>query len=194
MYTGAPFGLRHLTTHMQRMMETILSDCLSFTLIYVDDIVIFSSSLEDHIRHVIQVLRLFTRFNLRLNLGKCHFCFSEIAALGHRLGPHGRSADPSKCLRAFEWTTPVTGQQMQAFLGFTNYLRDYILHYASLTAPLDELRHVAHFGPDNGWLPRHQAAFDAIKHALRYHPQFLQAPLPERTLHVATDASQYGVL
>jgi len=192
MFRGAPFGLKHLTSHMQRLMEVVLVDSYDYTMCFVDDVVICSNSLEEHIRHVTAVVDSLTKWNLSLNIEKCQWCFTELSALGHRIGAYGRSADPDKIKKAVRWTRPSTGKQMMAFLGFTNYLRDYLVHYASLVAPLDCLRMCKVITPDD-WTPDRIAAFDAIRHAFATVPQLLQAPLPGYKLLVATDASQFGI-
>jgi len=173
-------------------MECVLKDSYAYTLCFVDDVVICSDTFEEHVKHVTTVIESLTKWNLSLNIEKCQWCFMELSALGHRIGVHGRSADPDKLQKAIRWTRPSSGKQMMAFLGFTNYLRDYLVHYASLVAPLDCLRSFKTILPGD-WTPERLAAFNAIRHAFAHAPQLLQAPLPGHPLMVATDASQLGI-
>jgi hypothetical protein len=192
MFVGAPFGLKHLTALMQRLMDAVFVDCWEFVIIIVDGIIIFSLTLKDHIRDVTQVLEALTWWNLKVNVKKCHWCCLELAALGHRLGIHGQSADPLKIERVFTWVRPTSGKEIMAFLGFTNFIRDYVVHYASLAAPLDSLRHVTAISQAE-WTVERVQAFEALKCAFKNASQLLQDPVQGQTLEVACDASQYGL-
>ena len=191
MFKGAPFGIKHLTSRMQALMSKVLQDCYGFTIIFVDDVIICSDTLEDHIKHVKIVLDLLTKVNLKLNIDKCHFGFTCIQALGHLITGDSRFPEPSKLQRMQKWVIPTTGKQMMSFLGFTNYLRDYIPLYASIVAPLEPLRRCKVIGP-NEWTEECGQAFDTLRSVLR-SPPVIQAALPNVPLVVACDASQYGV-
>ena len=83
MFVGTPFGLKHVTQHFQRAMEEILDDCHLFVVVYVDDVLVFSNDLEQHIEHLRLVISLLSEHNLRLRLSKCHFGCTQLLMLGH---------------------------------------------------------------------------------------------------------------
>ena len=88
---GAPFGFKHLTQVFQNVFERILVDCREFTVIYVDDCLVFSASIEEHVRHVAAVLQSINRHNLRLNVKKCKFGYVRVTLLGHVVAAGTRS-------------------------------------------------------------------------------------------------------
>ena len=189
-WQGAPYGLKFLTAHFQRVMTSILNDCLPFVIIFVDDVVVFSNSISEHIEHLHQVLRALNAVSLRLNLDKCHFGFTQLPILGHIISGDQIKADPSKIAAFHTIPIPRTGKQVESFLGMANYLRDYIPLYAKIAAPLEKLRKVKHIGPE--WTPACQQAFDQLKLVLSKAPVLTQAN-PDHPLLIATDASQFGV-
>ena len=91
MFVGAPFGFKHLTQVFQNVFERILAECRSFTVSYVDDCLIFSETMEEHVLHVQSVLRVLNRYNLRLNVDKCKFGYLRVTLLGHVVAAGTRS-------------------------------------------------------------------------------------------------------
>jgi hypothetical protein len=137
-----PFGLTPATTKFQKVMETVLQG-LEGVAIFVDDIAIFTKGdVEEHKRLVEEVLRRLNLHCLRVNRDKCHFGYKRVLMLGHLVSGTTRAMDPLKRKQALAWTVPKTAKDVQRFLGFTNYIRDYIPLYAKLTQPLNALRHV----------------------------------------------------
>lgn len=189
-WTGAPYGLKFLTSHFQRTMTTILHECMSFVLVYVDDIVVFSPDIETHVLHLQTVIETLNRYHLRLNLEKCRFGRRQLLILGHILSGTSVSADPSKLTTMQSIPEPVTGKQLESFLGFANYLRDYIPLLSSVAAPLERLRKLKFIGEE--WTQECQLAFDTIKALLSAAPTLNHAH-PDHELLVATDASEAGV-
>ena len=108
----------------------------------MDDIIVFSNTLNDHVLHVRNVIGKLNQHGLRLNTEKCHFGYTRVLLLGHMLSGDTRAMDPAKAASALDCVKPTTSTQIEAFLGFVNYLRDYIPLCAELCAPLDVLRHV----------------------------------------------------
>jgi transposase InsO family protein len=191
MFTGAPFGIKHLTSVFQSAMEIILEDCAVFVLIYVDDIIIFSDTLEDHIEHVREVISTLTKHNLRLQLPKCEFGYSRLTVLGHVLSGQDRRMDPVKLTTLGTLPVPTTGKMVMSFLGFVNYLRDYVPMYSALAAPLEKLRSLKKITPDR-WTQECQDAFTAFTSILSAAP-VLEFPKPGINYIVAVDASQHGI-
>jgi hypothetical protein len=141
MFAGAPFGIKPLTQRFQSVMEKILESVSGFALVYVDDIIVFSDgSAEDHATKTAAVLGLLTRSNLRVNPDKCHFGFTRLRFLGHLVSGSERTPDPRKLLQLHKFSRPTTGKQVMAYLGFVNYLREYVPLYSEVAAPLECLR------------------------------------------------------
>ena len=138
-FAGTPFGLKHITYVFQKVMNSILKD-MPFALAYVDDIIIFSNSIQEHKHHVKAVVDCLTSVNLRLKIPKCVFFQEKIKLLGHSISGAGMQIDQEKMDAAINWDLPCNGKQIQQFLGLTNYFREFIPNYSAVTAPLDRLR------------------------------------------------------
>ena len=189
-WQGAPYGLKFLTSHFQRVMTSVLSDCLPFCIIFVDDVVVFSSTIQQHIEHLNRVMQALNNANLRLNIDKCRFGCTQLPILGHIVSGTQIQPDPDKISSFHNLPIPETGKQIESFLGLANYLRDYIPMYSKIASPLEKLRKQKLIGPH--WTPDCQRAFDSLKAILSQAP-VLNAADPNHPLLVATDASQYGV-
>ena len=184
-----PFGLSPATPQFQKVMERVLHG-IKGVIIYVDDVVVLTNgSVEDHIKTLRLVLERLNVHKLRLNLDKCHFGFKRVVVLGHQVSGEDRNIDPDKVKQAIAWPTPRSSKDINRFLGFTNFVREYIPGYAQLSAPLDSLRHAkGTFQLD----ATQQRAFHHLKAAIN-SSAVLQAPRADLPFHVACDASQLGL-
>lgn len=184
-----PFGLTPATTKFQKVMETVL-DGLEGVFIWVDDVIIATKGgVREHTRLVSEVLRRLNAHNLRINVEKCHFGFSKVLMLGHYVSGQERAMDPLKCQQAIDWPIPQTGKDIQRFLGFVNYIRDYIPHFARMTQPLNELRQrKGKVQLTERQLASFQLLLDTINSSAVIH-----TPDPSLPFQIATDASQYGI-
>lgn len=189
-WQGAPYGLKFLTSHFQRVMTAILHECHAFCIIFVDDVVVFSASISQHIDHLRCVIQALNDANLRLNLDKCRFGCTQLPVLGHIISSDRIRPDPDKISSLHNLPVPHTGKQIESFLGLANYLRDYIPLYSKIATPLEKLRKRKTIGAE--WTAECQRAFDTLKLVLSQAP-VLSAADPDHPLLVATDASQYGV-
>ena len=190
MFVGAPFGFKPITQLFQSCMEQILEPCIVFVVIFVDDILVFSGSVAEHVEHLISVIELLTSVKLRLKLPKCHFAYERLKVLGHLLSGVERTVDPKKLSTLATIPAPETGKQIMSFLGFVNYLRDYIPNYAAIAAPLEPLRSCKRIGTK--WSAGCQEAFERFRQVLSEAP-VLEFPSDGHIFHVSTDASQNGV-
>ena len=178
--------------NVNSFIEIVLDGCEDFACIFIDDIVIFSKSLEDHIEHVRTVLRKLTDANLRLNFAKCHFGCTTALVLGHLVSGRGRSPEPIKVNTAAQWPRPTSLKQLQAFIGFVNYLRDYIPGFAALMAPLEQLKSVKDISSQWTSSSRVESSFQTVKRILENAP-LIAFPREELPFLVATDASKFAV-
>jgi hypothetical protein len=190
MFARAPFGLKHLTQLFQSAMEETFGDVSVFVVIYIDDLLVFSSTPEEHTEHLIRVLQIANKFFLRLRMKKCSFAYVRIRLLGHLLSGSDRSMDKEKLDVLCKYGRPKTGTQIQAFLGFVNYLRDYIPHYATIAAPLEKLRNIKNV--EKVWTELCEDSYTSFRNILSTSP-VLEFPRDNVPYIVATDASQTGV-
>ena len=110
-------------------------DCL----INLDDIVIFSSTFQEHLEHLEAVISRLAEHNLKLKASKCEFLKSEVTYLGHVVSEEGIQTDPEKFKAIRTWTVPRNVKKVRSFLGFTRYYRRFIKNYASIARPLNGL-------------------------------------------------------
>ena len=141
MFKGAPFGLKTLTSVFQRVMSRILMG-LPFVVVYVDDILVYSNSEEEHIEHLKMVLERLTEASLTIRLSKCQFGYGSVEILGHILSPEGMRATEEKIKNVIGFPKPKRGKDIQSFLGVTGYLRDYVPLYAAVSYPLERIKNL----------------------------------------------------
>jgi hypothetical protein len=133
-------GLSNAPSFFQRVMNKVFQNQIGkHVLIYLDDILIFSSTPEEHIKHIQQVFQTLRDNNLSLKTSKCHFFQQELKFLGHIVSKDGIKPDPEKVQAVNNWTEPKNQSDIRAFLGLTNYFKKFIKNYAKIAAPLSEL-------------------------------------------------------
>jgi hypothetical protein len=188
MFQRAPFGLKPLTSLFQRGMTRILGD-LPFVRVFVDDIVVFSKSREEHAEHVRCVIQRLTEAKLIINTEKSHFFATQIVLLGFVIDLHGQRIDPAKLVNILEWDAPTTSLQIQSFIGTCNFFRNHIPIFSTLAAPLDKLRNETKPFKLN---KEELDSFNALKDLLTLAPilHFVDWTKP---LYVGTDASNVGI-
>lgn len=139
-FNRMPFGLCNSPSTFQHLMERIFGDeRFNSLLLYLDDIVIFSSSFETHLQRLQMVLGRLEKYNLKLKLDKCHFFQTEVRYLGHVISPLGVATDPEKIRAVAEWERPRTVRELRSFLGFASYYRRFVAEFAKHAAPLHRL-------------------------------------------------------
>ena len=122
-----PFGLTNAPATFQRLMENCLGDLhLRSCIIYLDDIIIFSKTPEEHVHRLSQVFEKLAAAGLKLKPSKCEFFKTEINYLGHVVSREGIKTDDKKIEAIKNWPRPVTNTEVRSFLGFTNYYRRFI--------------------------------------------------------------------
>ena len=132
-----PFGLTNAPATFQRLMELCLGDLhLRYCIIYLDDIIIFSKTPEEHPKQLHSVFEKLDEAGLRLKPGKCEFFKPQLEYLGHVVSKAGIQTNPKKIAAIVNWPKPVMVTQVQSFLGFCNYYQKFIKHYAQVAKPL----------------------------------------------------------
>lgn len=188
MFLRAPFGLKPMSSIFQRGMADIL-DGLDFVAVYIDDIVIYSKTPEEHLLHVQEVLKRLNKHKLIINPEKCHFFCTEIILLGFVINKQGRRINPEKVANVHNWAEPTNAKMVLRYLGMFGYFREYIPLYSTLSAPLDRLRfHKGEFVLN----AEQRACFNSLKYLVQRSP-VLTFPEFSEPFYVATDASNLGV-
>src|SRR5882724_8222751 len=163
-----PMGLTNAPATFQAFMNHIFRDMTDiFVVIHLDDILIFSNSLEDHHVHVRHVLERLHKYDLHSKPEKCLFHTQKIEFLDFMITPSGISMDSAKTDTVTIWPTPTNLKAVQAFLGFTNFYRRFIVGFSNIVIPLI---HLTCKDTPFTWGPDHTAAFETLKTA------FTQAP------------------
>lgn len=142
-------------------MNTVLADQLrQNVLVFVDDILVYSRTLEEHKNHLRQVFETLSKHQLRVKLSKCSFAQTQLSYLGHIISVDGVSTDPEKIQVVRQWPVPVSVKDVRSFLGLAGYYRKFVRHFGIISKPLTELLRK---GQPFIWTQHHQEAFDTLK-------------------------------
>ena len=185
-----PFGLTNAPATFMHMMHHIFRPMLDrCVLIFLDDILIFSRNMEEHERHVREVLELLRRNQLYAKESKCEFFVDRVEFLGHLIDTDGVHMMHDKVKAITEWPKLTSVADVQSFLGTVGYYRKFVRMFSEIAAPLTQLlQKDAPFV----WGPAQQQAFDALKAAVSQQPVLI-LPDPSLPYVVTTDASGYAV-
>ena len=185
-----PFGLTNAPATFMTLMNDIFRPLLDkCVVVYLDDILVFSRSHEEHLQHLQQVLDILRENKLYAKRSKCEFLRTEVEFLGHIVSAKGLCADPKKIQTLCEWPQPNNVPEHQSFLGLANYYRKFVPNHADICVPLTNLLHK---NQPFVWSPECQLAFERLKKALTTNP-VLRLPNPDLPFEVTTDASDFAV-
>lgn len=135
-----PQGITGAPATFQRLMEKTVGDMnLLQVLVYLDDLIVFGKSLEEHEERLLKVLDRLGDVGLKISLDKCQFCQPQVRYLGHIVSAQGVSPDPQKIEAVTTWPQPKDLKSLRSFLGFCGYYRRFIANYAAIVRPLTEL-------------------------------------------------------
>ncbi|KAJ1603647.1 hypothetical protein NDA14_000882 [Ustilago hordei] len=139
-YLVMPFGLANAPAHFQSFINDIFRDIIGvYVVVYLDDFLIFSDTEEVHVKHVTKVLTRLRSNRLFAKLSKCEFHTKTVEFLGYIIKPTGIEMDPEKVRTVKEWPMPESIHDIQRFLGFANFYRRFIAHFARIAKPLTAL-------------------------------------------------------
>ena len=185
-----PFGLKNAPATFVRLMDEIFGDYLdTFIIVYLDDIVVYSKTLAQHVKHLELVFKRLREHRLYAKLDKCAFMQREIKFLGHLVSADGISVNPDKVKAISDWPVPKTVKDVRAFLGASGYYRKFILNYSKVASSLTEL--LKDEQPFK-WQEEQSTAFNKLKNALSTAP-VLQIPDTAIPFKVTTDACSHAV-
>ncbi|MBW0481968.1 hypothetical protein O181_021683 [Austropuccinia psidii MF-1] len=140
-YTRMPFGIKNAPAHFQRMMDKIFQEEIleGWMVVYIDDIIIYSETWEDHVQYMDRVLSKYTPIDLKISLKKCNFGQQELLALGHKVLGLSLAIDQNKVAEVLQKPVPKSIKEMQSFLGFASYYRSHIKNFAHITSSFYKL-------------------------------------------------------
>lgn len=184
------FGLCNSPSTFQRLMDLVLADLQWTTcLVYLDDIIIFGRTFQEHLGRLDEVLTKLRQANLKVKPAKCSLFAKEVQYLGHIISAKGVKADPSKVEAVRQWPVPKNQTEVRSFVGLASYYRRFIRGFAEIARPLHQLTEK---GRRFKWTEVCQTAFEHLKRSLMSSP-VLAYPDPQKTFILDTDASDAGI-
>lgn len=184
-----PFGLKNGPPQFQRTMNLIFCD-LPNVLVYLDDIIIFSDSLQEHMKHLNVVFKRLKTHQLKIQLDKTEFFKKELLFLGHIISEKGIQPNPEKVKAIKDFPVPQTTKQIKQFLGLAGYYRKMIKGFAKIAQPLTHaLRKTSTINPKD---PKFIEAVNFLKEAITNAP-ILQLPKLNDPYILTTDASNVSL-
>ena len=185
-----PFGLCNAPSTFQRLMETVLAGLQwKIALIYLDDVIVFGSSVEEVVDRLQVIFTRLREAKLKLKPQKCHLFQREVLYLGHIVSERGVSTDPAKVEVVATWPTPTNVTEVRSFLGLASYYRRFIYKFSDVARPLTALTK-----KENPfiWTDKCETAFQTLKEKLTTAP-ILAYPRMGVGFILDTDASQFAI-
>ncbi len=189
-FTKIPFGLQSSPAFFARIINSVLyeeigTQCLA----YMDDIIVYSTTVEEHLRALDNVLGKLTEANIKIKVEKCRFFANEVKFLGYQVNKDGMTMDRQRIEAIKAMPMPTSKRQLQAFLGVANYFRVFVPHFASIAEPLYSLlrKHVRF-----QWTQAQTQAVEILKQKLASAP-IVKFPNYHADFHLHTDASETGM-
>ena len=184
-----PFGLCNAPATFQRLMQRVLSGLSEFCVVYIDDILVFSRSIEEHCGHLKRIFQRLEEVGIKLHPEKCQLAKSEVTYLGHIVSAQGIFPNPDKVQAVKCFPQPTSVKSVREFLGLAGYYRRFVPGFSKIAAPLHlHLRSGVKFE----WNQASQAAFERLKELL-ITPPLLAYPDFDRSFILHTDASGEGL-
>jgi hypothetical protein len=185
-----PFGLTGAPSTFMRLMDSIFWDMLrKWVVVYMDDILIYSKSVEEHNMHLRLVLERVKEHQLYLSKDKCKFYNSQIVFVGYIISEEGVSIDPEKIRAVKEWRAPTCKKELLSFLQFINWLRPFIKNLADCSAELSDLLVKE---KQWQWTPKEEVLFEKLKNKVIEAPTLVY-PMLDEPFEVWTDASNVAI-
>ena len=184
------FGLTNAPSAFMDLMNRVCKPFLDKSVIvFIDDILIYSKSKQEHEKHLREVLEVLKKEKLYAKFSKCEFWIQEVQFLGHVVNQEGIMIDPAKIEAVMKWEQPKSPTEIRSFLGLAGYYRRFIQGFSSIATPLTALTHK---GATYAWNEKHKEAFEKLKKRLCEAP-ILSLPEGVDDFAVYSDASGVGL-
>lgn len=185
-----PFGLHSAPATFQRLLDSVVGQKYeAFAIPYLDDIIIFSESFEEHLEHLQTILQALRKANLKINTEKSVFCKKELRYLGHVVGQGGIQTDPDKVKAIKDLPAPTDITGVRRVLGMVGWYSKFVPNYTEIVAPLNSLLSK---NTKFSWGKEQQEAFKRIKQKMTEAP-IISCPDFSRPFYLQTDASSIGL-
>ena len=189
-YKRLPYGLKNNTSIFQNMMNLLLGDMqYRRAMIYVDDVLIFSQTFEQHLQYLTELFDKLKSANLKLKASKCQFLKSKVTYLGHIISEEGIFPSDKKIQAVVNFPPPKNVKEVRSFVGLCSYFRRFVPDFASITYPLT---HLTRPSVKFRWGTVEQECFNTLK-TLLVNPPILAHPDMNKEFIVTADASSYGI-
>jgi len=184
------FGMTNSPATFQTMMNDVFRTVIAegIVVVYLDDILIFTKTEEEHERAVRRVLEILAEHKLFLRLEKCEFHRKQIEYLGLVISENTVAMDPVKVAGVREWPTPESRTDVQAFVGFVNFYRRFIQDFSTIARPFFDLTRSDHAW---NWGTKEQEAFECLKMAVTTAP-ILASPQDLEPFCIEADSSDFA--
>ncbi|GJS60105.1 reverse transcriptase domain-containing protein [Tanacetum coccineum] len=185
-----PFGLTNAPAVFMDLMNRVCKPYLDkFVIVFIDDILIYSKSKEEHAEHLKLILELLKKEELYAKFSKCEFWLSKVQFLGHVIDSEGIHVDPAKIESIKDWASPKTPTEIRQFLGLAGYYRRFIEGFSKIAKPMTKLTQK---NVKFDWSEKAEAAFQLLKQKLCSAP-ILALPEGSENFMVYCDASRKGL-
>lgn len=194
-FKTTPFGLTNAPATQQRLVDMLFSgpEFESRVFVYLDDVVIVSSTFDQHIALLLKVLKKLEKAKLTINFKKSQFFREELKYLGYVVNSKGLQVDPDKVEAILKFPAPTNKKEVKRFLGTASWYRRFVPNFSTLAGPLNKLTTTSKKRSETFvWTPECEEAFTKLKNTLVSAP-VLSCPDFSQPFQVHTDASNYGV-
>jgi len=189
-----PFGLSNAPGAFQRRMNKVLQRYIDkFCVVYLDDILIYSKTKDEHEQQIHTILRALNRAGMILNLDKCQFFTNEIRFLSHIIDANGSRPDPRNVEKILNWPTPTNITEVRGFVNLASHYRKFVHRFSDIALPLTDLMQGSpKKGSSIAWGTREDEAFAALKKTVTTEPVLRHAKIGELFI-IDPDSSQFTI-
>lgn len=190
-FTRMPFGLKNAPSTFQRLMNSVLRKFINkICVVYLDDILVFSTSFEEHILSLKKIFDTLKEAKLKVQIDKCNLMKLQTEFLGHILTADGIKPNPNKIQIIKNLKLPTSQKQIKSFLGVTGYYRKFVKDYSKVAFPL--IKYLKKNSKINQNDPNYISAFEKLKNLISEHP-ILKYPNFNKKFEIYTDASNFAL-
>ena len=188
-FNKMPFGLASAPSVFSALMDKVLAGATKYAMCYIDDIIVFSETFEEHMAHLEDVLNRLEKAGLKIKVSKCDFLMPKVKYLGHVISAEGISPDPDKTHVIENLNIPTTVKGVRSIIGMASYYRRFIKNFAQIAKPLTQLTKK---NQPFIWTDQCTRAFETLKTCLTQAP-ILAYPDTSQAYCLYTDASNGAV-